>query len=334
MPNLLDLPAEIVSEIVDHYFEPETGSYTWSNPSRRRTTFHIAVLSSQFYKAMQRKLLRDDVSLSLYREDGFQRGGDGFIRSVRENPVFASKIRSIQLKIYPTFPVEVNEVVNDANFVLEKLINLQKMRIVSQYSKIPFPPRFVETNPLYALTEVSLDDTQLRVETIAEFMFLENIKTMKIAHISNLYMARLPRKFVGRVSPLENLELDPTFHFRSPERVLVEMLKWPKNLRHICCPLPADRSGGEGRERSVLSAANLEHILLSAEDCLEELELIEHGRPWQTYSHSNMDFSRLKVLKMLCCPIQCLAPPDSRTCTTVVPEIYKLLPRSLEILQV
>jgi hypothetical protein len=57
MLNLLDLPGEIVSEIVDYYLLSKPC------PSRKSTTsstkWHVAQLAPQFYLAVQRILLRE-----------------------------------------------------------------------------------------------------------------------------------------------------------------------------------------------------------------------------------------------------------------------------------
>ncbi len=325
MPNLLDLPGDILSEIVAYCLVPKPSSSGKSIIGRK---CHIAQLSPQFYQAVQHHLLRD-IRLSLYRDDCYYSAGHQFIHSVKENPAFASRVRSIKLTIYLTLPIRIDKIADDAHKLLERLPNLKKLEIVSHHNKIPFRPGFLGFNRMRALADVSLDDTELRLEDIADYMFLENIKSIRIAHIKEEEVVYLPEKFVGRVSTLESLDLDPVPHLSL--QVLEEMLKWPKNLRKLRFMLPFDFREGTTIQNAI-SAPGIEEALLAVQDSLEGLELVKHGRDFQDYTGLNLNFSRMRVLKKLCCPVECFA---SRNASSIVmAQMYKLLPESLEILRV
>lgn len=277
MPRLFKLLQEIVSETVDYCFVPTRyPRRSW----KRSPTCHIAQPSPQFYRIVQRVIFRDDSDLNLYRANVFQLGEAFACHHCEGNLVFTSKIRPIRLKFHLTGVPGIGGVATDANDLLKKPSGLIKLHLVANNNKIHFRLDVRSTNTFRPLTEVHVDNTKFEFEITAKNIFHPHIKSPKIICIKvNTEVVRLPRRFADRISPLESLDLDPTFQFPfacRAVRALEELLRWPKNLPKLRSHLPVIRNGLTP-EMCEASAANFVHALESAKGSLVDFELSSIG---------------------------------------------------------
>lgn len=123
-------------------------------------------------------------------------------------------------------------------------------------------------------------------------MFLSHTKCLTIIRIKKgTEVIRLLRKFGIRASPFGNLHFDHASRFHFQHQVLDVLLRWPKfpklKFTDILLPTSYRRSVGEG--------------------LLRGSPVGQHGRYWEEYPVEATKFCRMKMLKKLCCPIDCFA---------------------------
>jgi hypothetical protein len=154
------------------------------------------------------------------------------MRSTTENPDLVSMVRSVGV----SWTKADGDVHTKANEILGKLQHLQTVMKKAQWDTVPFPHEFFEANQLHHLRNATVFDRNFTTENLAKYMFVDQIKSLKVFWVQCNDVPRLRREFAGRSSPLHTFDLDPSFH--TPEETLKEVLKWPKNPQRLRCGLP------------------------------------------------------------------------------------------------
>jgi hypothetical protein len=326
MVKLQELPTELLSEIFSYL--------AWDKQLLR----NLALQCKCFSLAVRPILLRNIVltpnggpkSLKL----------ELFNRSICEAPLLASMVRSLSI-IWSESSIKLH---GNIDSLLSRLTALRVLKVQNSSDHAPFKNNFLNVNNMNKLTEVALNDTNLTVEILVRYIFLENIHRLSVLwlrnpapptfdllgyHEAEWPAPSLPKGKTPGSSPLVVLDLGPIFHL--PEPVLKEILSWPKALRQLRSTIPGQNDPGRfGVSKQLLSTLSPESIsraLSPTKDTLEDLELIDTTCEWPGHDETRMDLSDFKALRKIWVPSTCFF--KNFTYGVKREGMYMLLPPSL-----
>lgn len=258
------------------------------------------------------------------------------MRSLKENPSLSSHIHEMRID-WKRGDQETHRLVNE---LLGLLTNLKSLSIFAKDDKESFQPHFLKVNSMPLLKNVTLDDEQLSMENIKQYLVLESVEKMKIA-------SYIPGSFSksaemdGKTSPLLSLDIDENFHI--PLDSLRGILEICPRIKSLRLGLPGKGIPGSARydmlddpvkETTPLSPIRLSQTLAVARTSLQRLELLVCGCLWPSIARTRMDLSMISALTYISCPSKCLFPDVWGTLYTSRTWLYRMLPSGLESLAV
>ena len=268
-----------------------------------------------------------------------------FNRSIREMPLLASFVRSMSIS-WSESSAKLHDHIES---LLSRLTALRVLEVRNSSDHASFNHSFLGINPMNQLTKVTLNDTNLTIEGLAQYFFLENVQHLAALWLRNPVpptfdllgyaqvewrLPSLPGRRIHGSSPVTYLDLGPIFHL--PEVVLKEILFWPKTLRRLRSTLPGqDDPGRFGVSKQLLTTLSPESIsraLAPTRETLEDLELIDTGCEWPGHDQTKMDLSDFAALRKISVPSTCFF--KNLTYGVKREGMYLLLPRSLVDLRV
>jgi hypothetical protein len=238
MVTLQELPTEILSHVFS-YFVSDT--HLLRNLALQCHCFSLAVrpiLLRQVYLAANGGPRTLKVEL--------------FNRTIRENPDLSEMVRSLSL----SWSESNAELHGNIESLLGRLTTLRVLKVQNNTDQDCFKHNYLDANPMYELSEVTLNDTNMTVENFARYIFLENIHHLTVLWLRNPTpptfdllgfpvakwpLPMLPKNKRPGSSPLAVLDFGPIFHL--PELIMKEILSWPKALKSLRCTITVRING-------------------------------------------------------------------------------------------
>ena len=270
-----------------------------------------------------------------------------FVRSIDERPSLALLVRSLDLswdtsQLNSTSDCGIHDL---TNHLLEKLSNLHSLNLEKNElhgPKYRFVPTFLHTNPIPSLHSVTIRGQATILDDLVLWLLKPGLRSLSVEEISHHVAdakGLLASLSSGRMATdLSSLLLGvPSF---IPQSILEQILQLTPVLRDLGCGIPVRKSltiwtiHSQG-DYPKLSLMGLKESLLPAREHLVSLILSDNERPYDDWTGIHgpcLDLSSFTSLKHLRAPAPCFyasrVPGPSRD------GVYKLLPRTLEELQV
>lgn len=304
MVILQELPTELLSEIFSYL---TSSSQVLRNLSLQCRCFSLAV----------RPILLRAVAVSAY-------GGRNSLklnllnRSISENPQLSDMVQSLSLS-WSESNIDLHR---NMESLLSRLTSLRILKVQSNSDYPRFRHDFLNANGMNQLAEATLSDTNLTMDDLSRYMFLESIHHLTILWLRNPTpptfdllgwpeadwpLPTLPKNELPGSSPVRFLDFGPAFHL--PKVVLKEILSWPKALEHLRCTIPGKDSPSLFRVSkklsTTLSPTSISRALSPAKHSLTSLELIDNGCEWQGHDQTKIELNDFRSLSKIFVPSTC-----------------------------
>ncbi|MCJ1401439.1 hypothetical protein MMC11_004652 [Xylographa trunciseda] len=319
MPTLTALPNEVLHQII-LYLEHDLSALR-----------KLSILNHNLYALTRPHLYRRINVFITTRKDPLSVGYDLFMRTLTHEPLPGPLVRHVVLMLQKGL-VEIH---TRANTLLRLLPGLVTLRIDAGHGRVGFTPTFLASNPLYALTELVLNDPQLTIPVLISWLALPSLHSVTTSVL--YFPPNAPRMPASPSTPsaLSSLKLGST-HIRPP--LLHALLSHTPQLSALSLALPGLSTPFAPRVTHnmmvALSPAEVAAALEPVQGSLRVLNLSSGVMTgWGGHDGTRMDFSAWSQLRELNVPASCLFATMGPA-RTGRDGIGRLLPRSLEVLQI
>ena len=361
MSTLSTVPEEILINILDFLRKDQKSlcslalaARRFKNPTTSYILRSVNILIKTIQRGKKKRSWRNFAGIYLIKcLSGFSARYELLLRSITETPslaeyIFEVAFYSICNEISSQKHNELAEELErechaQANRLLEKLPNLQKLKVVSLYPGTnPFVPTFFQSNPVPRLREVFISQFKTTVNEVALYLarpnlqemdawLIEPLATFEEATQKKIEAERKPGATISvlRLAALDNARLMPS--------ELYKLLSIPSSVKTLYCPIPGreqDTQSPRPTPRSMaepLSPSSIKYALSPLRDNLTTL-LLRDSAEWPGHDLSRMDLSGFSALQKLSAPSSCFFPSSSPH----EPRrgVWKLLPHGLQKLEV
>ena len=313
----------------------------------RPTLCALAASSRRFY-SLTPPYIYHNINLRVHYSNPaheFSKQFEHFQRTINERPPLASLVQKLHLVWFKEQPRTKRIAQSGAliNRLLAKLYRLRELELTAFGSvNLHFEPQFLGQNDLKYLRILRINDRNLQVDDIVEYLLSKNLKALHIMDMdtrsSRTEILLHPSHHAQHASSL-SLSTLSLGRFHLPQKTLLELLQLFPNLENLDCWIPGDEFFSTytiTHQRPMESALSPAHITLALEPIqhsLLHLNLEDGlGTQWPRNDGSRMNLSSFICLKVLKARAECFFAAN--TPSGMRKGVYELLPSSLEELHV